>query len=109
MTTTTQIENMYQNSKVIDVPDVRDYKHEEIFGVQEARPSEHYTKISPVLDQGNTMRCTLFSVDGATTEQNAMEALEKGEPDIYGVANPLRYLKQAIRAGFSEKQGWSIQ
>lgn len=99
----------YLNSQVIDLPDTRDYKHEELFGTTEAKPTEYATILSPVLDQGNTMRCTLFSMEGAMTEQNAIEAQEKGEPDIYEQANPTRFLKEAIRKGFSEKVGWYIQ
>lgn len=67
----------YEKSEILDLPDPRDYQHDELFGTTEAVPMEYYNKITEVLDQGRTMRCTLYSMEGAMTEQNAIEATEK--------------------------------
>jgi len=103
------IEEIYKNSNVEDRPDERDYKHEELFGYNEGRPTEYYSKLSEVLDQGKTMRCTLYSMEWAMVEQNAIEANDEWEPDKYEKANPDRFLREAKRKGFSEKNGWYIQ
>jgi hypothetical protein len=94
-----------------DAPDERDLQLDELAGGIKTTnyPTEILPPhITPVLNQGNTMRCTLFSVAHAVNEMNWTEA-DKVWVD-YQQYNGLEYLNIAqSKYGYSEEKGGFVQ
>lgn len=110
MTTEMELDYLYSNTTALDAPDERDFIYEELLGSSGSDlPDEILPdKKTPVLNQGKTSRCTLFSCAWAATEQNYWQAKSIGV-DEYPKLNGNEYVEDAIKLGFSEENGWYIQ
>lgn len=65
----------------VDLKDPRDYPHEEVFESGGAiLPSRVLHARSPILNQGRTMECTIFSATKAANELNGIEREKIGVP-----------------------------
>lgn len=98
-----------QPNGVKDCPDERDFKFWAIVKPRTDVPEEILPDYkNEILNQGNTMRCTLFSPAGAI---NHMNRKEFGEFELtnYPRKTGVEYLEEAIKRGFSEVNGWYIQ
>jgi len=94
---------------VKDCPDERDFKFWAIVKPRTDVPEEILPDFkNEILNQGNTMRCTLFSPAGAI---NHMNRKEFGEFELtnYPRKTGVEYLEEAIKRGYSEINWWYIQ
>jgi len=68
------------NNAAYDIPDARDYPDEEVFGSIDELPARVFHARSPILDQGKTMECTIFSATKWANEVNGIERETIGVP-----------------------------
>jgi hypothetical protein len=93
-----------------DAPDERDFRFGSVITKKVNVPDEILPDYkTPVLNQGRTMRCTLFSVSQGINEQNYEEAKRIGVSQ-YKTLNGTEYIPDAIRDfDYSEEKGGFVQ